>query len=504
MARLPFNFSALPDQDPGPPALRERDESKGSPGPLTVTQAAALIKGVLAERAPSPIRIVGEVSNFTDRNHWYFSLKDEGASLPCVMWAATARKSLFTPEHGQQVVVSGRLDFYGPQGKLQVYVESMEPVGRGPLEVRYRQLCEELRKAGYFDEARKRAMPVFARHIAVVTSATGAALQDVIRTARQRWAGVKLSHFDVRVQGPGAAEEIARAVGLLSEQHERLGIEVIVLTRGGGSLEDLWAFNERVVADAVFRSRVPVAVGVGHETDTTIAELVADLRCSTPTQVAARIVPDAAAESQHLEQMEHRLTHGLLRLGEHARTRLDALARHPIFRRPTDRFRELRREVERVELGLSASIKGRVVALSALLDSHRHSMACIEPVTRLRAARQQVAEGERRLVSSLAHRMQARGERLAALERQLEAVGPTSVLNRGYTYTTDPSGRLLKTAAAAREAGSLVTRFVDGEVGSRVTGGVPLAVLPGPKRRKAAVDRDEVGLFSADDSGVPK
>lgn len=490
MARLPFNPDLLPDIDPGPQALRERDV------PLTVTQATEMIKRVLADGAPPSIRIVGEVSNFRDSGHWYLSLKDEQNVLNCVMWASDGRKCGFTPQRGQQVVATGQVDYYGAQGRLQFYIRRLEPVGQGVLELRYRQLCEELRKLGYFEESRKRPMPVFPEHIAIVTSAGGAALHDVIRTARHRWAGVRLSVFDVHVQGDGAAEEVAEAVTLLSEQHERLGIHAVILTRGGGSLEDLWAFNERVVADAVFRSRVPIAVGVGHETDVTIAELVADLRCSTPTQAAARLVPDAAAERQHLAQITHRLTQGLRRTGDHARARLDALAKHAIFRRPTGRLAQLHHQLDHLRLGLGASLGRRLAALRRTLDDQRHALGSVEPVSRLHAARQRLDSADRGLRAALLRRLDSHRERIAAVERHLSCIGHHSILSRGYTYTTDSAGALLRTAAAARQVDTLVTHFTDGQVESEVASRDRTQTgTPAKTRRRPTARTGEASLF---------
>src|SRR5690606_26173107 len=220
--------------------------------------------------------------NFSDRAHWFFSLKDERATIRCVCFASSARQVECPVRDGMQVVCTGRVDFYDAQGHVQLYVDRIEPVGQGALELRLRQLMEELRELGYFDEAAKKPLPVLPRRVAVVTSRSAAALQDVIDTARRRWAGCRLYLYDVRVQGAAAAPEIARAIDALGRQHKRLRLDAIIVSRGGGSIEDLWAFNERIVAEAIHRCPLPIVAAIGHETDTTVAELVADLRCSTP------------------------------------------------------------------------------------------------------------------------------------------------------------------------------------------------------------------------------
>ena len=479
------------ESDPAP------QSAGGQSDPLTVSQAVELVRDVLAVGVPPVVRIVGEVSNFNDRGHWYFSLKDEQSVIDCVMWASSGRRCAFTPQRGQQVVAAGHFDIYGKQGRLQLYVSELQPVGQGALELRFRQLCEELRGLGYFDEARKKPLPVFPEHIAIITSAAGAALADVIRTARQRWPGIRLSVLDVRVQGDGAAQQIADALLRLSEQHERLGIDAIILTRGGGSLEDLWSFNERIVADAIFRATLPIVVGVGHETDVTIAELVADLRCSTPTQAAARLVPDAAAEREHILQNSRRLMHALRRTGQHARTRLDSLARHPIFRRPRDRFLQLHQRLAHRELQLAGALKQRAAALRQRLDAHRHTLAGIEPTSRLAAANHRLSAADSNLRAAMQRLMRDRRERIAMAQRHLGCVGHRSVLQRGYTYTTDVAGRVLRTAHDAQAAGSLVTQFADGTVSSQVTGDARgLPARPTRKRKRKKPDRPvESGLF---------
>jgi exodeoxyribonuclease VII large subunit len=419
------------------------------------------------------------------------------------MWSTAARKAGFVPDRGQQVVATGRLDYYGPQGKLQLYVDALEPVGQGVLEMKYRQLCEELRNLGYFDESRKRPMPAFPMHIAVVTSANGAALHDVIRTARQRWPGIALSLYDVRVQGAAAAPEIAAAVDALGRDHERLAIDAIILTRGGGSLEDLWAFNERLVADAVFKCPVPIAAAIGHETDTTIAELVADLRCSTPTQAAARLVPDARAERQRVEQCTSRLSSSLRRNVQHARTRLDALAQHPIFRRPDDRLASRRVELDHLQRQLRSVALARIAGWREQLAGYRHAVGRIEPGGCLRLAAHKLAEASGQLTTTMNRRVKTQRGRIEELSRVLQAIGPQNVLRRGFSYTTDASGRLVTAAKGVTPGQVITTHLSDGKFESQVVGEKadrpvpePPTATPDPKpRRKKPAPAPGGGLF---------
>ncbi|MCX5661350.1 MAG: exodeoxyribonuclease VII large subunit [Planctomycetota bacterium] len=443
MARLPFNSQRVPSPAPSPtPASLAGSGGTGSPGKsppsaLSVAQVAAIIRGVIADHIPSKLRVVGEISNLSQRGHLFFSLKDAAATIRCVCFASAARKLGFDAADGMQVIATGRIDYYDAQGQVQLYVDSMEPVGQGVLEMRFKALCEELRRAGYFEEERKRPLPAMPSCVAVVTSRTGAALQDVINTAGRRWAGCRLLLRDVRVQGAAAAPEIAAAIEALSRDGTRLGVEAILLTRGGGSLEDLWAFNERIVADAIFKCRLPIVAAIGHETDVTVAELVADRRCSTPTQAAMVLVPDREALEQQVRQLRHRLSLVLRRRAQADAARVDAAARHPIFRRP-----------------------------ERMLDAHRQRLDRL---------------GER-LKAELPRRLQRAEERLRSMGKQLEAVGPMNVLSRGYSYTLGPDGRVLVDAQQVRAGDRLTSVLAKGKVVSRVEGegGVAASAAPTP------------------------
>ncbi|MCI0363840.1 MAG: exodeoxyribonuclease VII large subunit, partial [Phycisphaerales bacterium] len=293
---------------PGTPApSAEAGRAQAESAPLTVGQASELINRALEGGLPATIRVVGQVSNLKANNHWYFSLKDEQAVLLCVVWATSVRRIRFKPKDGDEVVVTGHVSHYAQQGRTQMYVEAMQPVGAGALDLKFRALCDELRELGFFADERKKSLPMFPRKVAVITSATGAALADVVKTSAQRCKAVGLVVVDVRVQGDGAAEEIARAIRWVDRKREKLGVDVILVTRGGGAIEDLWAFNERVVADAVFACRLPVVAAIGHESDTTVIELVADVRASTPTQAAMRVVPSAQELCKQIEYLVRRM-----------------------------------------------------------------------------------------------------------------------------------------------------------------------------------------------------
>ncbi|MEX2216217.1 MAG: exodeoxyribonuclease VII large subunit, partial [Phycisphaeraceae bacterium] len=450
MARLPFNPDLIPPREspPAPPAPRGKGDQ-----PVTVTQLALMVKDTLAQGLPVKLRVIGEISNLSDRTHWFFNLKDQGASIRCVCFASNVRRISFPVKDGMEVIATGRIDFYETGGNVQLYVDKLEPVGVGELELKFRALCDELRKLGYFAVERKKALPVMPRCIAVVTSRSAAALQDVINTAGKRWPGCRLLLFDVRVQGAAAAPEITKAINLLSKHGAKLGIDAIILTRGGGSMEDLWAFNERIVAEAIYQCSLPIVAAIGHETDTTVAELVADLRCATPTQAAMTLVPDQRALAHQVDQLSHRLRRMVTGTVTHEKQRLLHVARHAFFRRPDQMYAPIRERLRQLETNLRA-------ALPRLL----------------RERKQQFESLAAKLLTDLPRRVVSETQRLDALARQLESVGPMNVLSRGYTYTLDAAGKVLRSASDAKAGDELTTVLSDGRVKSRIEGG---AVGPG-------------------------
>ncbi|HAW96697.1 MAG TPA: exodeoxyribonuclease VII large subunit, partial [Phycisphaerales bacterium] len=325
MARKPFNpddaigglFDQAPETEKPAPVMdsssREIPNQVEAPArvdkkpPLTPSSLNQRVKDVLERGIPGPLEVVGELSNLKRQGHWYFSLKDDDSVVSCVMWRSDAGRVDFDPRNGDEVVIKGRISHWQPAGRTQFYASSIRKKGLGNLEERFQALCAELRREGYFDDDRKMPLPAFPRRIAVVTSATGAAIEDVRRTAATRLPAVQLLVIDVRVQGDDAPGQIAAAITKLDRNAEALGIDAILVTRGGGSREDLWAFNERIVADAAFACRTPLIAAIGHEVDTSVIELIADRRASTPTQAAMFLIPDRTELLGQVQYLEERL-----------------------------------------------------------------------------------------------------------------------------------------------------------------------------------------------------
>lgn len=501
MGRLPFDPSKMAGAKPAAPA------HSATGAPISVSQLAVLVERALVDHLPPTINVLGEIGQFRERTHWYFDLKDDGAVVSCVMFASAARKVGFTPRIGQQVVLTGRIEYYGKQGRTQFMAERLQPVGEGALDAAYRRLCEELRSSGWFDDARKRSLPLIPRCVAVVTSRSGAALQDVLDTWKRRCPAVPIGLVDARVQGDGAADGLARAVRRLGTLRDELQLDVILLTRGGGSMEDLWCFNDRDLAEAILKSPVPIVAAIGHETDTTIAELVADLRAATPTQAAMRIFPDGSGLLRQLDSLGARLRGQMVRRIRHDRERLRGVSRHPFLVNPAsmvesqaDALRSHARRLLTAMRGSSRDGAARLDRLSARLERHRPSAEYARGEARLAAV-------NARLATAVAHSLARRQAELAGLARGLDLVGPNSVLKRGFSMTVHPDGRVVRSASDVRPGATVRTRLADGAFDSVVSGegstptAPPLREVPLRSARRAAArgrgggSDDQMDLF---------
>ena len=449
---------------PAPPAkaVEEREAER----PWTVSECANTIRRLLQSQMPRTIRVVGEVSGLSQRGHWYFTLKDSDAQMSCVAWRSDAARFAFTPRDGDQVVISGSIDHWITGGRTQCYVKSLEPVGRGALQVAYERLCAELRALGYFDPDRRRSLPLLPRRIAVITSGTGAALADVRDTIRRRLPGVQLVLYDVRVQGASAADEVAAAIGRAAADSERYEIDVILVTRGGGSMEDLWAFNERVVADATHACPIPIVAAIGHESDTTIIELVADERAATPTQAAMRLVPDRLQLTEQVDYLSGRLGIAVQRQVDAGSRRTAENTRHlsQAIRHRIERHR-LQLESFRVRLGRAAP--------DEVLQRRRRTLVDLQ--SRLRAASQNYLArtpdpdaARQRLHRAVRILMQRRVASLDSMARVIEALDPQQILSRGFTYTLREDGTAIRSPDDVKPGDDITTHTAGGALRSRV------------------------------------
>jgi exodeoxyribonuclease VII large subunit len=398
------------------------DPATGRPQALTVTELTRQVKAHLEGRFES-VWVAGEVSNFRryDSGHCYFTLKDSAAQLSCVLWRMTAEGLRFAPADGQQVLAHGRLSVYEPRGQYQLVILQLEPAGLGALAAAFEALKAKLAAEGLFDPARKRPLPAYPRAIALVTSPSGAAIRDLLKVILRRWPRIELLLAPVRVQGEGAAREIAEAIARVNA-HGRA--DVMIVGRGGGSLEDLWAFNEEAVARAIAASRIPVISAVGHEVDFTIADFVADVRAATPSHAGELVVPEYRAVVEQLARLRTQLPAALLQRVAVSRERLRALASSWALRSPEERLQQFRQRVDDLQ-------------------------ARLEPLAR--------------------EALQARQLELAAFRARLEGLSPLKVLERGYSVTTrERDGQVLRAADAVREGERIVSRLARGKLVSKV------------------------------------
>jgi exodeoxyribonuclease VII large subunit len=415
-----------------------------SPNPLTVTQLTLTIEKAIKSGVPAVVTVRGEVSNASNRQasgHLYFTMKDPAACINCVMWRDNASRLKFALEDGLEIIATGRVAIYAPQGRYQLQVQRLEPAGHGALELAFRLLQAKLAAERLFEPARKKPLPLYPRRIVLLTSRATAAFHDMLKVLR-RYPFLKLMLYHVPVQGEGAGSKIAEAIDHLNRNSPDVGgIDAILLARGGGSLEDLWAFNEEILARAIAASRFPIITGIGHEVDCSISDLVADYHAHTPTEAAQVAAQHWKTADQTLRQTRMHLHQFVRQTTQDSRHRLAAIQRHEIFRRPMDRIQNLRQLLDDRQ-------KSMTLALSTRLSTARHRLQLLEP----------------RLPAAAESFLQLRAARLQAFASQLDALSPRAVLGRGYTITTlKKSGQILRSSAALKPGDHLLTRFADGQ-----------------------------------------
>ena len=390
---------------------------------FTVSQLTAQVKDALEVRFPD-VWVSGEISDLSQSHagHIYFSLKDAQSQIRAVIWASTAARLKFKPRDGMAVICRGGVEVYAPRGTYQLIARQIEPQGEGALQLALRQLHEKLSREGLFDPRRKRRLPAFARHIAVVTSPTSAAVRDYLEVVKRRWPTMRVTVIPARVQGVGATDDLVRGIALATRLEP--APDILVVTRGGGSLEDLWSFNEEPLVRAVAASPIPTISAVGHEIDVTLCDLAADVRALTPTEAGELSTPSREELAARLTQAGQRLTAGLRRRAAVARDRLDSLADRRCFRRPYDRLHEWTRRLDELEARATAALRRRV------------------------------QRGQDQWVSAA---------------QRLEALSPLAILTRGYSMTTRDGSPEALTSAAEAPPGTLVrTRLAQGQLLSRV------------------------------------
>ncbi|MBX3279217.1 MAG: exodeoxyribonuclease VII large subunit [Acidobacteria bacterium] len=422
------------------------------------------------------IEVKGEISNFKRHTsgHWYFTLKDSEAQLRAVFFRQWNRLLRFAPEQGLEVRVRGRLSVYAVRGEYELIVEMMEPVGIGTLQLAFEQQQRRLAAEGLFDQERKRPLPLLPRGIGIVTAPTGAVIRDMLQILARRNRSIPILVAPVRVQGRGAAREIAEAIELLNREARNRSssrpIDVIVLARGGGSIEDLWAFNEEIVARAIVASQIPVVSAVGHETDFTIADFVADLRAPTPSAAAEMIAPSADDLRARVEELNLGLARVMNFLLLQRRSRLREIASSPGFLRAAERIRALAGRWRELEARAGRALEIRVNAAQRRLHSIEQRLSAHDFRGSVKLAAAQTGGLEARLVQAINRRIERNRGVLEVRAGQLDMLSPLAVLGRGYLLARNRNGRLVARAAALQSGDEVRLRFADGEAQCRIEG----------------------------------
>lgn len=424
---------------------------------------------IRVERDWADVRVEGEVSNFrpAPSGHFYFTLKDGEAQLPVVFFRRQAMLLRFRPEDGLQIVVRGRISIYEQRGQMQLVAESAEPVGAGSLQLAFEQLKAKLQQEGLFAPERKKPLPAFSRCIGIVTSPAGAAIRDFLNIAGRRHVGLNVEIFPALVQGDAAAQEIAEGIAHFNRTRS---VDVIVIARGGGSLEDLAPFNSELLARAISRSELPVVSAVGHETDFTIADFVADLRAPTPSAAAELLTEEQFKVGERLAQLHRRLLHACRYLLLRARQRLASQAAPAALARVGHALARRQQRLDELHSLLEHGWKEGFRSLREKLTAVESRLLRQDVTHRMRMARQRLAPMDERIYRAqkeLLLRLRTAQESREALLRNLS---PLAVLNRGYALVFDAAGTLVKDAFAVAEGDLLTTRFAESSLTSRVLG----------------------------------
>jgi len=434
---------------------------------FTVSELNLEIKGLLEKRFPD-VWVTGEVSNYrgATSGHLYFTLKDASAQIRAVCFRNQARYLKFKPQDGISVIARGHLSVYESRGEYQFYVDYLEPAGIGALQLAFEQLKQKLASEGLFDAARKKPLPVLPRAIGVVTSPTGAVIRDILRVLKRRFRNMNVTIYPVKVQGEGAAEEIAEGIAYFSKHPI---VDVLIVARGGGSLEDLWAFNEETVARAIASSQIPVISAVGHETDFTISDFVADLRAPTPSAAAELVVHRKQDFADELRERARRMGQVMrLRLSE-AREQFTALRMHHVFQTIRTRLGERAQRVDDCIVELNRVIREKLGGCREALLHVSAGLARYDFRRLLKLKHAELEERAVKLQSEFARLLVERRNRLVQFDALLRERSPLTILNRGYSITRDVQGHIVRDAAQVSIGDDLSLRLARGELGASVT-----------------------------------
>ena len=434
---------------------------------LSVTSLNRLARDLLERNFPA-VLVEGEISNLAQPSsgHWYLTLKDKNSQIRCAMFTNRNRSVRFKPANGNQVIVKGRLSIYEGRGDYQLIVDSMEEAGDGALRRAFDELKAKLQAEGLFDAAAKQEIYSRYDHIGVITSPTGAAIQDILSVFQRRFPATQITLIPVAVQGKDAPLEIARAIELANHHRDKLGLQALIVGRGGGSLEDLQAFNEEIVARAIFASKLPITSAVGHEIDFTIADFVADLRAPTPSAAAEQMSPNQA---DYFDTFYGYQTQFVSLITQSLRQLRELLTWHTRqLKHPGRRLQEQAQHLDRLDMRMRRALRSRLSTQQGELQQLRRGLLASSPIQLLRQSTAALTSNQRRLRQALKSVIDVRRASLVALGRSLNAVSPLQTLARGYSITYSESAQVVRSSNDVRVGSKIVSRLSRGEITSVV------------------------------------
>ncbi|UTR14491.1 exodeoxyribonuclease VII large subunit [Salipaludibacillus sp. LMS25] len=435
---------------------------------LSVSDLTKIIKQRLdTESALQNVWLRAEISNFKrhSRGHMYFTLKDNNSRVQSVMFAGNNRYLKFLPEDGMRVLIRGDISVYEPYGQYQLYVKEMQPDGIGNLYLAFEKLKQKLEMAGYFRETRKKPIPKMPRSIAVITSPTGAAVRDIMTTLTRRYPLAKVTLLPVLVQGPDAPSSIARAI---KQANEAFDFDVIIAGRGGGSLEELWAFNEELVAEAIYQSDIPLISAVGHETDVTISDFVADLRAPTPTAAAELAVPDAEDLTTNVIERKRRLTRAMKHLISQEKEKLAYLTRSYAFRYPKQLLLQKEQDLDRMKEKLVRESQRVFEKKSDSQQKLNQRLALLHPQEKIKKESDRLSQNNIALKRYMTEVVKERRHKLSLQMSKLDLLSPLKMMDRGYSLVYSEDNSLVKSIAQAPVSSPITVQLKDGKLKCQV------------------------------------
>ncbi|WP_305841524.1 exodeoxyribonuclease VII large subunit [Photobacterium leiognathi] len=432
----------------------------------TVSSLNAQVRLIL-ENEMGVVWLIGELSNFSMpvSGHWYFTLKDSRAQVKCAMFKGSNRHVTFKPGNGNQVLVKARLSLYEPRGDYQLIIESMQPEGDGRLQQQFEQLKMSLAAEGLFAQSLKKSLPEQPKRVGIITSKTGAALHDILHVLQRRDPSLPIVIYPTMVQGESAAISIAQAIGRANARQE---CDVLIVGRGGGSLEDLWAFNEEIVARTIAASQIPIVSAVGHEVDVTIADFVADVRAPTPSAAAELISRDMTHQTQLLDRKRQQLRHAIAAYLSQSLRQTTQLQHRLERQHPQLRLNLQQQHLDEISQRLTQAMARKLQKHQQHVEHNNYKLSLYSPASLVRNAQRNLERSEQRLYDALDRRLLNARHKLAVAAEKLETVSPLATLARGYSITRNEQGDVIRKASQVNAGDTLITTVTDGEIHSSV------------------------------------